>query len=74
LLANNTTLLCASLGLHTFITYTPRLDINQSFQEQAATISNAFHHSNTGVPTWGTCTPGVRLPIRRGTFKVSNRR
>ena len=27
-----------------------------------------------GFPTWGTCTPGMHLPIRRGTFKVSNRR
>jgi len=27
-----------------------------------------------GFPTWGTCTLGVHLPIRRGTFKVRNRR
>jgi len=26
-----------------------------------------------GFPTWSTCTPGVHLPIRRGTFKASRR-
>jgi len=47
----------------------------ERYRELRQIISSRNHaRLEQGFPTWGTCTPGVHLPIRRGISKVSNRR
>jgi len=46
----------------------------ERYRELRQIISSRNHaRLEQGFPTWGTCTPGVHLPIRRGISKVRKR-
>jgi len=51
--------------------------MDQAFNDKAVIFKSVskfsfFYLLVHGLPTWGTCTLGVHLPIWSGTFKASN--